>query len=82
MRIATFSFASIAAVTAQSCSSLTIDATRPVNVVEQFFATWNIDSSRNRAFFDINFSDPTLGYLASEIGGTRIRFGYVPVHFG
>ena len=40
------------------------------------FASWTIDPSRNRAFYDINFSDPRLLYLASEIGrGSVLRFG-------
>jgi len=40
-----------------------------------WFASWNIDSSRNRLFFDVSFSDPQLRYLASAIGGARLRFG-------
>jgi hypothetical protein len=34
-----------------------------------------VDPSRNRLFFNVNFSDPRLLYLVSEIGGTVIRFG-------
>jgi hypothetical protein len=63
------------AAVAQSCVTLAVDAARPINVVSPYFATWNIDSSRNRNFFDISFSDSKLKYLASQIGGSRIRFG-------
>jgi hypothetical protein len=81
MRPATFlaAFAacrvSAAAQPSQSCALLEIDAAKSINVVAPYFATWNIDSSRNRNFFDINFSDPQLGYLAGQVGGSRIRFG-------
>lgn len=64
-----------AATRAESCTPLAIDATQPINVVEEFFTTWNIDSSRNRGFFDIDFSNAQIDYLASQIGGSRIRFG-------
>jgi hypothetical protein len=40
-----------------------------------YFASWNIDASRDRLFFDTNFSDRRLVYLASNIGGANIRFG-------
>lgn len=39
------------------------------------FASWTIDPSRNRAFFNVDFRDPRLVYLASQIGGGVIRFG-------
>lgn len=67
--------ASAAVQPSATCASLEIDATKPINVVAPYYATWNIDSSRNRNFFDINFSDPQLGYLAGQVGGSRIRFG-------
>jgi hypothetical protein len=65
----------IAVVLAQSCNTLSIDASRAINTVAPYFATWNIDSSRNRLFFDTNFNNERLKYLASQIGGNRIRFG-------
>lgn len=65
----------VRAAAAQSCVQLSVDASRAINTVEPFFATWNIDSSRNRNFFDIDFSDPHILYLASQVGGSRIRFG-------
>ena len=58
-----------------ACVSLTIDGSAPLSRTEDFYASWNIDSSRQRAFFDTNFSNPQLLYLASLIGGARIRFG-------
>lgn len=39
------------------------------------YASWTIDPSRNRLFFNVNFSDPRLVYLASQIPGGVIRFG-------
>ena len=39
------------------------------------YASWTVDPSRNRLFFNVNFSDPRLVYLASEISGGVIRFG-------
>ena len=57
------------------CITLSIDGRAPLFTTEPFFASFNIDSSRQRSFFDTNFSDPRLLYLASVIGGGRIRFG-------
>jgi len=39
------------------------------------FASWTIDPSRNRAFFNVDFRDARLVYLASQVGGGVIRFG-------
>ena len=58
-----------------ACISLSIEGSAPLSLTEEFYASWNIDSSRQRAFFDTNFSNPQLLYLASIIGGARIRFG-------
>jgi heparanase 1 len=42
---------------------------------ESFFASWNIDSSRQRSFFSLSLADARLRYLAGAIGGALIRFG-------
>ena len=47
----------------------------PVFTTSPLYASWTVDPSRNRAFFNLNLSDPRLLYLASEIGGGLIRFG-------
>ena len=39
------------------------------------YAVFTIDSSRNRLFFNANFSDARLAYLTSEIGGGPVRVG-------
>jgi hypothetical protein len=57
------------------CVTLDIDGRFPLSTTAPFYASWNVDSSRQRAFFSTNFSDPRLLYLASLIGGARIRFG-------
>ena len=60
----------------RSCLPLVINVSTPVHITGPYFASWTIDPSRNRLFFDVNFSDPRLQYLAREIGGTGlIRFG-------
>ena len=59
-----------------ACPALAVDLSAPVFTTAENFASWTIDPSRNRAFFDLNFSDPRLLYLASEIGhGSLLRFG-------
>jgi len=57
-----------------TCDSITLSTT-PSSFVAPYYASWNIDSSRNRAFFDTNFSDPALVRLAGAVGNTNIRFG-------
>jgi heparanase 1 len=59
----------------RACTSLSIDGRFPLSRTAAFYASWNVDSSRQRAFFGTNFADPRLLYLASLIGGARIRFG-------
>jgi heparanase 1 len=67
--------AELAPAAAPSCDALAIVSIVPVNTLPSYFASFNIDSSRQRSFFDVNFSDPRLTYLASQISGTNIRFG-------
>ena len=60
---------------AAPCTPLSI-APAPTSETDQFFASWNVDSSRDRLFFDIDWSTPSLVYLASQIGAPGlIRFG-------
>jgi hypothetical protein len=59
-----------------SCPPLTLSPASPLSSISpSTYASWNIDSSRNRAFFDTDWAAPQLVYLASAIGGARIRFG-------
>jgi hypothetical protein len=63
-------------VATRACPAPTVDVSAPLFTTAPNFASWTIDPSRNRAFFDVNFSDPRLLYLASEIGnGSLLRFG-------
>ncbi len=66
--------APLRAAAAPTCAALTIAPT-PVNTVAPYFASFNIDSSRDRLFFDLNWTDPRLITLAAAAGGARIRFG-------
>ena len=58
-----------------NCFSINVQLNSPIFTVAPFYASWNIDSSRNRAFFDTAWNSPELIYLANAIGGARIRFG-------
>ena len=60
-----------------SCSLLAVNTTAPVNVLPPHFATWNIDSSRDRLFFDADLASPALRYLAGAMTAnhSHIRFG-------
>jgi len=64
-----------AALVAPPCDALAIDSPSPVNTLPSYFASWNVDASRQRSFFDVNFSDARLTYLASQISGANLRFG-------
>ena len=60
-----------------SCSSLTIDAREPVFTTAPYFASFNIDSSRDRSFFLLNWSSPALLSAAAGLSAAdaRVRFG-------
>ena len=61
-----------------TCDSLTIDARIASFVTAPYYATWNIDSSRDRNFFMLDFAAPELLVAArglADRGGTHIRFG-------
>ena len=60
---------------AAPCTALSVNAAAPANVVEPYYAAWNIDPSRDRLFFATDWSDAQLRYLGSQIGNGRIRFG-------
>jgi heparanase 1 len=68
---------SAAASASSSCSPVTLATQRALSRIPPHYASWNIDSSRNRAFFDTDWSAANLLYLTSAIGGggARIRFG-------
>ena len=39
------------------------------------YASWNIDSSYNRGFFHVNFTNPNLRAAASSLSPSTLRFG-------
>ena len=70
--------AAAAVLAAAACPAPSINLTAPLFTTAPNSASWTIDPSRNRAFFDVNFSDPRLLYLVSEIGrasNPMLRFG-------
>jgi heparanase len=61
---------------AQTCYQAQLATNTPVFTTSSYFASWNIDSSRDRLFFFTNWSDPYLVQLAKNIGGSgNLRFG-------
>jgi hypothetical protein len=58
-----------------ACDALAIVSATPVQTLKPYFASWNIDSSRQRSFFDVDLADARLTYLASQIAGANVRFG-------
>lgn len=58
-----------------ACDALTIDSDAPLFTLPSYFASWNVDSSRQRSFFDVDLASPALVYLASQIPGANLRFG-------
>ena len=65
-----------ASVGASSCPALVVDASAPIHETAPYFASWNVDASRDRLFFDVDWTNPQLVYLATQIGAPgNIRFG-------
>ena len=50
-------------------------SSRPVHTIEPTYASWNIDSSCNRGFHQINFTNPNLATAAAALAPSRLRFG-------
>ena len=48
---------------------------RALSVTDATFASWNIDSSCNRGFHRIHFSNPNLHLAAHALGPSKMRFG-------
>jgi len=59
------------------CVTLDVTTSAPLSSVGPHFASWNIDSSFDRLFFDIDWTDKQLLYLTKSIGGSNshLRFG-------
>ena len=66
-----------AAASSASCVTLDVTTSTPQTSVGPHFASWNIDSSFDRVFFDVDWNDKQLLYLTKSIGGTNshLRFG-------
>lgn len=56
-------------------SSVAVDLTRAIGKTNPTFASWNIDSSYNRGFFHINFTNPNLRAAAKSLEPATLRFG-------
>ena len=52
-----------------------LDVDRTLNIMNRNYASFNIDSSYNRAFFHINFTNPNLRAVASSLRPATLRFG-------
>lgn len=68
----------LALASSQSCSVLSIDARVPLHVTAPYFASYNIDSSRDRSFFILDWAAPALVAAATglgQAGASHIRFG-------
>lgn len=61
-----------------ACSAMTFSVQAPVNTLPVRYASWNIDSSRDRLFFDVNLASTQLQSLATAMTGagqSTLRFG-------
>jgi hypothetical protein len=52
-----------------------IDRSRTISWTNPEYASWNLDSSADRGFFHINFSNPNLAAAASSLRPSVLRFG-------
>jgi hypothetical protein len=52
-----------------------LHSTKVIFVTERTYASWNIDSSCNRGFHHIHFSNPNLLAAARGLAPSRLRFG-------
>ena len=68
-----------AARAAPSCSTLAVDPSRAVHVTAPYYASFNIDSSQDREFFQLDWAAPALASAASGLASAGsqqvIRFG-------
>jgi hypothetical protein len=66
-----------AAAPAPACSDWAIDAREAVAETAPYYASFNIDSSRNRAFFGIDWASPTLAAAVANLAAApaHVRFG-------
>lgn len=53
----------------------TVSTSAPLFTTDEAYASWTIDPSRNRLFFNVAWADARLQYLATQIGGCVVRFG-------
>ena len=47
----------------------------PLSRTNRNYASWNVDSSYNRGFFHMNFSNPNLRAAAASLAPSTLRFG-------
>ena len=73
--LAAAALAATCALAAPACGPPLALSTTVISTTAPYFSSWNIDSSRNRAFFDVDFASPRLVYLASALSAGNIRFG-------
>ena len=55
--------------------TVALASTQPVATTEPTYASWNIDSSCNRGFHHINWTNPNLIAAAKALAPSRLRFG-------
>ena len=58
-----------------AASIVAVDTGAALNTVNPTYASWNIDSSYNRGFFHINFTNPNLIAAGASLQPSVLRFG-------
>ena len=65
----------VAAATTAAAATPSLQISGKIGQTNPNYASWNIDSSYNRGFFHINFTNPNLRAAAESLSPSTLRFG-------
>jgi len=56
-------------------TTVVVDTSKIINVVDELYRSVTIDTTTNRQFFDLDWSDPQIMYLFKMLGPMHVRVG-------
>jgi len=65
----------VSSITTETPTTITVNTEKVLSVTNPTYASFNIDSSYNRGFFHINFSNPNLQAATASLHPSTLRFG-------
>ena len=61
--------------TAVTAATPSLKISAKIGQINRNYASWNIDSSYNRGFFHMNFTNPNILAAAASLAPSTLRFG-------